>query len=143
MAEYKNELKAIKRERAETKQKIKVAEHKYSLYCRAVKPYIDAKRIITLAESIATNRSDTFRNVKGFHRKASRESEVPNNLYIFGNHSLGCTSYYSVSFRFYNSIAIITRIIMGIFVIYRNCSEIIAISKCLLIYVPNTLRYNN
>ena len=48
---YKAELKAVKQQRSNNKQQIKVTEHKYSLYCRAVKPYLDAKRIIAQAES--------------------------------------------------------------------------------------------
>ena len=49
--EYKAELKKVKQQRSDNKQQIKVAEHKYSLYCRAVKPYIDANRVIAQAES--------------------------------------------------------------------------------------------
>lgn len=49
--QYRIELKTVKNKKAEIKQQIKVAEHKYSLYCRAVKPYLDAKRVISQAES--------------------------------------------------------------------------------------------
>ncbi len=50
MAEYKNELDSLKKTKSVIKQKIRVAEHEYTVYCRAVKPYLDSKRIITQAE---------------------------------------------------------------------------------------------
>ncbi len=51
ISELKKELQSIKHEKAVIKQNIRVAENRYSIYCRAVKPYIDAQRIIAQAES--------------------------------------------------------------------------------------------
>ncbi len=49
--ELKSQLKTIQREKKVIRHSIKVSEHKYSLYCRAAKPYIDAQRIINQADS--------------------------------------------------------------------------------------------
>ena len=51
MSEFRNELKSLKQTKSVIKQKIRVAEHQYSIYCRAVKPYIDSQRVIAQAES--------------------------------------------------------------------------------------------
>ena len=51
MSEFRNEFKSLKQTKSVIKQKIRVAEHQYSIYCRAVKPYIDSQRIIAQAES--------------------------------------------------------------------------------------------
>ena len=51
LGELNNELKSLKQAKAVIKQKIRVEENRYSIYCRAVKPYIDAQRIISQAES--------------------------------------------------------------------------------------------
>ena len=51
MSEFRNELKTLKQTKSVIKQKIRVAEHQYSIYCRAVKPYIDSQRVIAQAES--------------------------------------------------------------------------------------------
>lgn len=48
--ELKEELKMLRDSKSAIKQKIKVEEHKYTVYCRAVKPYIDSKRILAQAE---------------------------------------------------------------------------------------------
>ncbi len=50
LQELKAEFKEVQAQKKEIKQKIKVAEHRYSLYCRAVKPYIDAQRVIAQAD---------------------------------------------------------------------------------------------
>ena len=50
---YRESLKQIKKERAEIKHSIKVMEYKYSVYSRAVKPYLDAQRILKQAELYA------------------------------------------------------------------------------------------
>lgn len=50
---YRESLKQIKKERAEIKHSIKVLEYKYSVYSRAVKPYLDAQRILKQAELYA------------------------------------------------------------------------------------------
>lgn len=50
MKQMKSKLREIKQEKAVTQHQIKVSEHKYSVYCRAVKPYIDAKLIINQSE---------------------------------------------------------------------------------------------
>lgn len=44
-------LKKVKEEKAVIAHKIKVAESRYTVYCRAVKPYIQAQRVIAQAES--------------------------------------------------------------------------------------------
>lgn len=51
--EYKEVLNNLKTQKKENDFRIKVANHKYSVYSRAVKPYIDAKRIIAQAECYA------------------------------------------------------------------------------------------
>jgi Na+/melibiose symporter-like transporter len=48
--EYKSILAELKAKKKENDFSIRVANHKYTVYCRAVKPYIDAKRIIAQAE---------------------------------------------------------------------------------------------
>ena len=48
--EYKSILTELKAKKKENDFSIRVANHKYTVYCRAVKPYIDAKRIIAQAE---------------------------------------------------------------------------------------------
>lgn len=48
--EYKSVLTELKAKKKENDLSIRVANHKYTVYCRAVKPYIDAKRIIAQAE---------------------------------------------------------------------------------------------
>lgn len=53
LGELKTELKALRSDKKAVIHKIKVSEHNYSVYCRAVKPYIDAQRIINQAESYA------------------------------------------------------------------------------------------
>ncbi len=53
LAELKNELSSFKKAKSVIRQKIKVKEHQYTVYCRAVKPYLDSKRIIAQAESYA------------------------------------------------------------------------------------------
>lgn len=50
---YRESLKQIKKERAEIKHSIKVMEYKYSVYSRAVKPYLDAQRTLKQAELYA------------------------------------------------------------------------------------------
>ncbi len=51
--EYKQLLDDLKAQKKENDFRIKVANHKYSVYSRAVKPYIDAQRIIAQAECYA------------------------------------------------------------------------------------------
>lgn len=51
LKELKAVLKEAKEEKAVIVHEIKVAENRYSVYCRAVKPYIDAQRIIAQSES--------------------------------------------------------------------------------------------
>lgn len=48
--EYKSILADLKAKKKENDFRIRVANHKHTVYCRAVKPYIDAKRIIAQAE---------------------------------------------------------------------------------------------
>ena len=50
LSEYKYELNSLKKTKSVIKQKIRVAEHEYTVYCRTVKPYLDSKRILTQAE---------------------------------------------------------------------------------------------
>lgn len=50
LSELKKELKMYRESKSVIKQKIKIEEHKYTVYCRAVKPYIDSKRILEQAE---------------------------------------------------------------------------------------------
>lgn len=50
---YRESLKQIKKERAEIKHSIKVLEYEYSVYSRAVKPNLDAQRILKQAELYA------------------------------------------------------------------------------------------
>lgn len=50
MSELKENLKTLKNSKSAISQKIKIEEHKYTVYCRAVKPYIDSKRILQQAE---------------------------------------------------------------------------------------------
>ena len=51
LTSLKKELRLIKQEKSVIRQKIRVAENRYTIYCRAVKPYIDAQRIILQAEN--------------------------------------------------------------------------------------------
>ena len=51
--EYKQLLDDLKAQKKENDFRIKVANHNYSVYSRAVKPYIDAQRIIAQAECYA------------------------------------------------------------------------------------------
>jgi hypothetical protein len=57
---YKEALKAVKKEKSEIKHSIKVMEYKYSVYSRAVKPYLDAQRILKQAELYADVSKYTF-----------------------------------------------------------------------------------
>ena len=53
LPQYKQAFKELRLEKSAIQKQIKSDEHRYSLYCRAVKPYIDAQRIIEQAESYA------------------------------------------------------------------------------------------
>ena len=59
LAEMKKELNRLKETKSVIKQKIKVAEHRYSVYCRAIKPYTDSQKIIIQAEKYAEINSST------------------------------------------------------------------------------------
>jgi hypothetical protein len=49
----KQKFKRLRLEKSDVQRLIKAEEHRYSLYCRAVKPYIEAQRVINQAESYA------------------------------------------------------------------------------------------
>ncbi len=49
----KQEFNALRAEKSAVQKQIKAEERRYSLYCRAVKPYIDAQRIIEQADGYA------------------------------------------------------------------------------------------
>lgn len=49
----KQEFNALMAEKSDVQKQIKTEERRYSLYCRAVKPYIDAQRIIEQADGYA------------------------------------------------------------------------------------------
>lgn len=51
LPDLKCEFKALRLKKSAVQKQIKEEERKYSLYCRAVKPYIDACRIISQAKS--------------------------------------------------------------------------------------------
>lgn len=53
LPQLKQDFKALRSEKSAVQKRIKSEERRYSLYCRAVKPYIDAQRIIEQAESYA------------------------------------------------------------------------------------------
>ena len=53
LPQYKQAFKELRLEKSAIQKQIKSDERRYSLYCRAVKPYIDAQRIIEQAESYA------------------------------------------------------------------------------------------
>lgn len=64
LPQLKQDFKALRLEKSVVQRQIKNEEHRYSLYCRAVKPYIDAQRVVEQAESYA--RLDELEN--GFVR---------------------------------------------------------------------------
>ena len=51
ISQLKSDIKALNVQKKNIRYAIKVTEHRYSLYCRAVKPYIDAQRTIAQAEN--------------------------------------------------------------------------------------------
>ncbi len=53
LLQLKQDFKSLRSEKSVVQKQIKIQERRYSLYCRAVKPYIDAQRIIEQAESYA------------------------------------------------------------------------------------------
>lgn len=53
LPQLKQDFKSLRIEKSDVQRLIKIEEHRYSLYCRAVKPYIEAQRVISQAESYA------------------------------------------------------------------------------------------
>lgn len=53
LPELKRKFKTLRNEKAVIQNRIKAEEHRYSLYSRAVKPYIDAQRVVEQADSYA------------------------------------------------------------------------------------------
>ncbi len=53
LPQLKQEFRSLRLEKSDVQRLIKSEEHRYSLYCRAVKPYIEAQRVISQAESYA------------------------------------------------------------------------------------------
>lgn len=53
LPQLKQEFKMLRTEKSGIQKRIKAEENRYSLYCRAVKPYIDAQRVIEQAEAYA------------------------------------------------------------------------------------------
>lgn len=53
LPQLKLDFRKLRLEKSDVQKLIKAEEKKYSLYCRAVKPYIEAQRVISQAESYA------------------------------------------------------------------------------------------
>ena len=53
LPQLKQDFRSLRIEKSDVQRLIKIEEHRYSLYCRAVKPYIEAQRVISQAESYA------------------------------------------------------------------------------------------
>lgn len=53
LPQLKQDFRSLRNEKSDVQKLIKIEEHRYSLYCRAVKPYIEAQRVISQAESYA------------------------------------------------------------------------------------------
>ena len=53
LPQLKQDFRSLRIEKSDVQRMIKIEEHRYSLYCRAVKPYIEAQRVISQAESYA------------------------------------------------------------------------------------------
>ena len=53
LPQLKQDFRSLRIEKSDAQKLIKIEEHRYSLYCRAVKPYIEAQRVISQAESYA------------------------------------------------------------------------------------------
>ncbi len=53
LPQLKQDFRSLRIEKSDVQKLIKIEEHRYSLYCRAVKPYIEAQRVISQAESYA------------------------------------------------------------------------------------------
>lgn len=53
LPQLKQDFRSLRIEKSDVQKLIKIEEHRYSLYCRAVKPCIEAQRVISQAESYA------------------------------------------------------------------------------------------
>lgn len=53
LPQLKQDFRSLRIEKSDVQRLIKIEEHRYSLYCRAVKPFIEAQRVISQAESYA------------------------------------------------------------------------------------------
>ena len=53
LPQLKQDFRSLRIEKSDVQRLIKIEAHRYSLYCRAVKPYIEAQRVISQAESYA------------------------------------------------------------------------------------------